>query len=98
MPKRTEGVPEDYVAHRRAIASAIGGRISTRRRQLQLTQERLRAQLELEQVYISRAEFSRIERGEILPDAAEIIALMKVLQVSSNWLLFGEEEAKQGMS
>ena len=91
MPKRSEGVPEEYADSRRALGSAIGGRIRTRRRQLDLSQDRLRAQMELENVYISRTQFSRIEAGESLPDAAEIIALVHVLQVSYSWLLLGEE-------
>src|SRR3712207_8835094 len=98
MPKRSEGVPEDYAEQRRALASAIGSRIRARRRQLQLSQDRLRAQLELEHVYMSRAQFSRVESGESLPNAAEIIALVKVLQVSCSWLLFGAEEANRATS
>ena len=90
MPKRSEGVPEEYAASRRTLGSAIGDRVRARRRQLDLSQDRLRAQMELENVYVSRTQFSRIEAGESLPDAAEIIALIKVLQVSGDWLLFGE--------
>ena len=92
MPKRSEGVPEEYADSRRALGSTIGGRIRARRRQLDLSQDRLRAQMELENVYISRTQFSRIEAGESLPDAAEIIALAKVLQVSCHWLLGTHEE------
>lgn len=93
MPKRSEGLPEDYAASRRALGSAIGARVRARRRQLDLSQDRVRAQLELKNVYVSRTQFSRIESGESLPDAAEIIALAHVLQVSYGWLLSGNEEA-----
>ena len=91
MPKRSEGLPPDYAAHRQALGRTIGGRIRARRLQRELSQERVRAQMELEQVYVSRAQFSRIEAGESLPNAAELIALVKVLQVSCHWLLFGDE-------
>ncbi len=93
MPKRTKDLPEEYEEYQRALANAIGGRIRARRHQLRLSQERLRTQMELESVHISRARFSRIESGASLPSAAEIIALVQVLRVSSNWLLFADEES-----
>lgn len=92
MPRRGEGIPEDYEAYKQAAGSAIGARIRARRVQLELSQESVRAQMELENVYLSRAQFSRIEIGVSLPDAVEIIALVKVLQVSCHWLLFGDAE------
>ena len=92
MPRRTEDLPEEYAAYSRALARAIGNRIRQRRRQRGLSQERLRAQMELESVYVSRTQFSRIEIGESLPNAAELIALVKVLHVSCDWLLFADEE------
>ena len=93
MPKRSEGVPEEYAEYRQALAGAIGGRIRARRLQLKLSQESVRVQMELEHVYVSRAQFSRVEIGESLPNAAEIIALVKVLQISCSWLLWGNEES-----
>ena len=98
MPKRSEGLPEDYTEQQQALGAAIGARIRDRRRHLQLSQAGVRTQMELESVYVSRARFSRLEIGDALPNAAEIIALVKVLKVSSNWLLFGEEEATPGTS
>ena len=95
MPRRTEDLPEEYAVHRRALAIAIGARIRQRRRQLGLSQERVRAQMELESVSVSRTQFSRIETGEALPNAVEIIALVKVLQISCRWLLFAHEEPGQ---
>jgi transcriptional regulator with XRE-family HTH domain len=61
-----------------------------RREELDLTQEQLRARMELEQVFISRTQYSRIENGDALPDAAELIALRAILDVSFDWLLLGE--------
>lgn len=92
MPRRGEGIPEDYEAYKQAAGSAIGARIRLRRTQLGMSQESVRAQMELENVYLSRAQFSRIEIGVSLPDAVEIIALVKVLQISCSWLLFGDTE------
>ena len=95
MPRRSEGLPEGYDVHQRTLASAIGGRIRTRRQQLDLSQEQVRAKMELRNVYISRARFSRLEIGAALPNAAEIIALVSVLQVSYRWLL-GTHEEEEG--
>lgn len=92
MPKRSQDVPEEYVQYKRALARAIGSRIRQRRSGLGLTQEALRARLELNAVHITRADFSRIENGLILPDAAEVIALAVALNVSYNWMLQGQDE------
>ncbi len=96
MPKRSENLPAEYAAHQHALAMVIGERIRTRRQGLHLSQEQVRAKMELETVYTSRARFSRLEIGATLPNAAEIIALVHVLQVSYGWLLLGEEEATGG--
>ena len=90
MPKRIQDLPEEYLIHQRALARAIGVRVRVRREELDLTQEQLRARLELEQVYVSRTQYSRIENGEALPDAAELVALRTVLDVSFDWLLLGD--------
>jgi transcriptional regulator with XRE-family HTH domain len=45
--------------------------------------------MELMQVFISRTQYSRIENGEALPNAAELIALRAILDVSFDWLLLG---------
>lgn len=96
MPKRSEGIPEEYAEYRQALGSAIGARVRARRLEINLSQESLRAQMELENVYVSRAQYSRIETGESLPNAAEIIALVKVLRVSCQWLLYGNEKTIRG--
>ncbi|MFO7166843.1 MAG: helix-turn-helix transcriptional regulator [Chloroflexota bacterium] len=90
MPKRMQDLPEEYHASQRTLAQAIGARMRLRRIQLGLTQEQLRARMELEQVYISRTQYSRLENGEALPDASELIALRAILGVSFDWLLLGD--------
>lgn len=90
MPKRIRELPEEYLSSQRTLAQAIGARVRLRRGELELTQELLRARMELEQVFISRTQYSRIENGEALPNAAEIIALRAILNVASDWLLLGE--------
>lgn len=92
MPKRIRDLPEEYLVSQRAIARDIGARVRTRRAALELTQEHLRARMELERVVVSRTQYSRIENGEVIPNAAEVIALRKILGVSLSWLLEGEEE------
>jgi transcriptional regulator with XRE-family HTH domain len=92
MPKRIRDLPEEYLVSQRAIARGIGARVRTRRAALELTQEHLRARMELEQVVVSRTQYSRIENGEAIPNAAEVIALRKILGVSLSWLLEGEEK------
>jgi transcriptional regulator with XRE-family HTH domain len=90
MPKRIQDLPTEYESSQRALARAIGARVRLRRDELDLTQEQLRARMELQQVFISRAQFSRIENGVALPDAAELIALRSILDSSFDWLLLGE--------
>jgi transcriptional regulator with XRE-family HTH domain len=90
MPKRIQDLPEEYASIQRALAQTIGARVRLRRDELDITQEQLRARMELEQVYISRTQFSRIENGEAMPDAAELIALRATLGVPFDWLLLGE--------
>lgn len=89
MPKRIQDLPAEYATGQRALARAIGARVRLRRNRLELTQEQLRARMELAQVFISRTQYSRIENGETLPNAAELIALRHVLDVPFDWLLLG---------
>lgn len=96
MPKRMQDLPEEYLVSRRALAYAIGARIRERRAELALTQEHLRARMELEQVAVSRTQYSRIENGEALPNAAELVALRSILAVSFDWLLLGEGHQAEG--
>jgi transcriptional regulator with XRE-family HTH domain len=91
MPKRGHGDLEQYEEYERTIAQAIGKRIRQRRRELGMTQQSLRERLQSERVYISRTQYSRIEVGEMVPSASEIIALSTVLNVSYAWLLVGPE-------
>ena len=92
MPKRIQDLPEEYASSQRALARGIGARVRLRRSELDLTQEHLRARMELAQVFISRTQYSRIENGEALPNAAELIALRTILDVPFDWLLFGEKD------
>jgi transcriptional regulator with XRE-family HTH domain len=89
MPKRMQDLPEEYLSTQRALARAIGARVRLRRIALDLTQDQLRARMELEQVFVSRTQYSRIETGETLPNAAELIALRTILGASFDWLLLG---------
>ena len=91
MPKRIQDLPEEYLSNQRALARAIGARMRLRRTELELTQEHLRARMELEQVFVSRTQYSRIENGDVLPNAAELIALQAILGLSFDWLLLGEK-------
>ena len=93
MPKRIQDLPEEYLSSQRTLARAIGARVRLRRNELDLTQEHLRARMELEQVFISRTQYSRIENGEALPNASELIVLHAVLDVSFDWLLLGKGSA-----
>jgi transcriptional regulator with XRE-family HTH domain len=90
MPKRMQDLPEEYLSHQRAIARGIGERVRVRRSALDLTQEQLRARMELAQVFISRTQYSRIENGEAMPSADELIALREILGISFDWLLLGK--------
>lgn len=90
MPKRMRDLPAEYLSNQRAAAQAVGARLRARREQLDLTQEDLRARLELVEVYISRAQYSRIELGESLLDVIELRALNRILGVSYDWLIDGK--------
>jgi transcriptional regulator with XRE-family HTH domain len=90
MPKRIKDIPEEYEFRRRTLGQEIGARIRVCRKKLKLTQDQVRTRMELQQVVISRSQYSRFETGEILPNAAELIALHAVLSISVDWLLFGE--------
>lgn len=93
MPKRIRDLPEEYLSNQRTLARAIGARVRLRRSELELTQEHVRTRMELVQVFISRTQYSRIENGDVLPNAAELIALCAVLDVPFDWLLLGEGRA-----
>ncbi|EFO79384.1 hypothetical protein OSCT_2732 [Oscillochloris trichoides DG-6] len=98
MPKRMQDLPEEYLTHQRALARAIGERLRLRRTILDLTQEHLRARLELAHVYVSRTQYSRIENGDTLPSADQLIALRMILGVSFDWLLLGSEDSEKQLS
>jgi transcriptional regulator with XRE-family HTH domain len=85
-----QDLPEEYLPSFQSRAQAIGERLRERRRALALTQEQLRAQLELELVYISRTQYSRIEQVRSAPDGVQLIGLQRVLGISFDWMLLGE--------
>jgi transcriptional regulator with XRE-family HTH domain len=91
MPKRIRDMPEEYLTTQELLAREIGARIRAKRDKLKLTQEQLRTRLEFEQIIITRTQYSRIEKGKTLPNAAQIIALRTIFGVSADWLLTGEE-------
>jgi transcriptional regulator with XRE-family HTH domain len=95
MPRRSQNVPETYSAYERTLAHAMGERLRQRRKQLGLLQEQVRDRLNVEQVHISRTQYSRIETGESLLRTSEIIALVGVLECTCAWLLFGEERHEE---
>jgi len=90
MPKRIRDLPAEYLIKQQTIAQAIGARVRLRRGRLALTQEQLRARLELEHVHVSRAQYSRIENGDSELSTVELFALRTVLDVSWDWLMEGK--------
>lgn len=96
MPKRTKNVPEEYTSYERALAEMIGVRIYRRRKALKLTQEQVRIKMEMESVSVTRAKFSRLEKGDALATAAEIVAIAAALELPFEWLLLGRETNEQG--
>lgn len=89
MPKKYQGISSEYIAFRSTIAREISIRIHQKRLDEKFTQETLRARLEIERVHLSRSQYSRIENGEVVPDAVVIIALAKIFNVSVEWILLG---------
>src|SRR5262245_10030635 len=89
MPRRSQNVPEEYTDHERAVAAAMGARIRARRKALKLTHEQVRIRMEAESISVTQTQFSRIENGESLLNAAEVIALATAIEVSYRWLLNG---------
>lgn len=63
----------------------IGQRIKQRRKELKLTQVQIK-----DLCGISNGNLSELENGNRLPSAGALIALSKVLNVSIDWILTGE--------
>lgn len=91
MPKQSKDVPTSYALQKKKLAEQIGAPIQRRRQELKLSQGELRRRLQLEGVFISRSRQSRVEQGEALPSAAEIIAYCLTLNAKFEWLLLGKE-------
>jgi len=68
--------------------SAIGTRVKLRRKQLLLTQEQLAARAQ-----VTQAAIAKIERGGATRRVAEIA---KALEVTTNWLVYGEDDSTAG--
>lgn len=90
MPKRMQDLPEEYLLYKHTLATDIGVRIRMRRIAMNLTQDQVRAKMEFQQVAMSRAQYSRIENGESMPNVVELIALHMVLEISLDWLILGK--------
>ena len=90
MPKRAKNHPVAYTDYEREIAEAMGTRLHTRRKELQLTQEQVRERMAAAHILITRTQFSRIENGDSLLYATELIAIATALDMSYQWLLDGE--------
>lgn len=91
MPKQSKDIPRLYFQQKKRLAQQIGTRIQKRRQELNLSQAELRRRLQLEGIFIGRSRQSRLEQGEALPSAPEIIAFCAALNVRFEWLLMGKE-------
>lgn len=65
----------------------IGPNLKVARFNSQLTQQELSIKLEVLAIYIDRASISKIERQRRIVTDFELVALAKVLNVSTSWLL-----------
>jgi transcriptional regulator with XRE-family HTH domain len=90
MPKRNRNLSEESTEYERDVAEAIGARVRARRKELRLTQAEVRTRMAALRVAVTRTQFSRIENGDSLLSAAEVIALAAVLAMSYDWLLDGK--------
>jgi hypothetical protein len=91
MPKRSKNITDEYTAFEIKLAQQVGVRLRERRKELGLTQEEVRFRMQDVGVYISRTQYSRAELGESLLNAAEVVALVQVLDVPERWLLRGDQ-------
>lgn len=64
---------------------SIGSRIKKKRKELHLTQTKIK-----ELTGISSGNMSDYENGRVLPSALAIVSLSKVLNCSTDWLLTGQ--------
>ncbi|WP_373218648.1 helix-turn-helix domain-containing protein [Ruminococcus sp. 5_1_39BFAA] len=67
------------------MCNMIGHRIKERRKELKLTQVQIK-----ELCGISNGNLSDFENGNKTPSANSLVALSKALQVSTDWILTGE--------
>lgn len=71
----------------------IGYRIKQRRKELHLTQVDIKNMTK-----ISNGNLSEMENGNTLPSASALIALSRALEVSTDWILFGEDSKSDNLS
>jgi transcriptional regulator with XRE-family HTH domain len=78
MPRPNRNLSEESTEYERDVAEAIGARVRARRKELQLTPEEVHTRMAALRVEVARTQFSRIELGDSLLSAAEVIALAGV--------------------
>lgn len=90
MPKRSNDRSEQSSVFEQTLMREIGARLRARRIALGRSQVQIRARVASLGVPITRTQYSRIEQGQSMANAAEVIVLAQVLEVSDRWLLRGE--------
>jgi len=70
----------------------IGKRIKTARQTKELNQSDLAKILGMH-----RSNFSRIEKGDVMPTAKTLIKIKEILDISIDFLLFGQDESGKGL-
>lgn len=73
---------------REGALTAIGDRVRTRRRQLEMTQEKLAEEAELSKSFISE-----VESGQTAANGLVYLRIAQALDVDVQWLLTGEVRA-----
>lgn len=68
------------------MSDTIANRLKTLRVEHDLSQRQL-----ADEMGVSNATISRIEKGESLPDTKTLIAYVEQFCVSADWILFGKE-------
>lgn len=90
MPKRSREYHKNQQDRAARLAQELGERLRLHREQLKLTQAQVRSLMLQEHVYISRTQYSRIERGESLVNVVELVGVARALRIDYVWLLEGD--------
>lgn len=64
----------------------IGSRIREAREALKLSQKEIAARLGMDP-----SQYSKIEKGKVMPTILQIIEICKIVKTTSDWLILGEE-------